>query len=171
MIRVTIVASLTVLLLPTQTACASCIRDPRPLPVEVAEADIVFVGTVITVANAGRDARIQVEEIWKGPDLGEQVVVHGGPEGGSVTSVDRRWEPGARYLVFPRRHEGRLEDDACSPTVRWEPRLSAFRPDRPNVFEPRFEDPNGEQVTVLVFLSAAVIVLVLAIGWLLRRSL
>ncbi|MDQ4130407.1 MAG: hypothetical protein M3133_05370 [Actinomycetota bacterium] len=167
----TIVASLTVLLLPTQAACASCIHDPRPLPVEVAEADIVFVGTVITVADGGRDARIQVEEIWKGPELGEQVVVHGGPEGASITSVDRHWQPGARYLVFPRRQGARLEDDACSPTIRWEPPLAAFRPDRPHLLEPGSEDPASGRVTALVFLSGAVLALVLAIGWLVRRSM
>ncbi len=163
-------ASLTILLLPTQAACASCIRDDRSLPVEVAEAEIAFVGTVITVANAGRTARIQVEEIWRGPELGGQVVVHGGPDGEAVTSVDRYWEPGFRYLVFPRRNEGRLEDDACSPTVRWEPQLAALRPARGYQLEPQREDSTSAELTTVAFLSGAMIVLVLVVGWLIRRS-
>ncbi|MFN2557263.1 MAG: hypothetical protein ABR592_10435 [Nitriliruptorales bacterium] len=166
-----LVAAISVLLLPTQAACASCVRDDRPLSAKVAESEIAFVGTVITVSNAGRTARMQVEEIWRGSELGEQVVVHGGPEGRTATSVDRHWEASKRYLVFPRWDEGRLEDDACSPTAPWEPQLAAFRPDHAYPLEPRQHDSTAERLRALALISVAVIVLVLAIGWLVRRSI
>lgn len=165
-------AAVAVVLLPAHAACASCLPDDRPLPVKVAEAEIVFVGTVLTVTKAGRTARMQVEDIWRGAELGEQVVVHGGPGGASSTSVDRYWEPGKRYLVFPRRDDGRLTDTACSPTQLWEPQLVAFRPDESYPLEPQpGRVITTAQPTAWLFISVAVIVmLVLGIGWLVSRQ-
>lgn len=165
-----VVTSVTLLLFSAVSAAASCIRDDRPLPAKVAEAEIVFVGKVLAVDDAGRTALVQVEEIWKGPELDEQVVVHGGPDGASFTSVDRYWEPGARYLVFPRRDDGRLEDDACSPTLPWEAHLAALRPD---VTSPVEQQPGRVTTTARptewVFVGVAVIVLIVGIGALVAR--
>ncbi|MDP8927742.1 MAG: hypothetical protein M3O70_03970 [Actinomycetota bacterium] len=162
-------ASVTLLLLASDPASSSCIRDDRPLSVKVAEAEIVFVGTVLSVADARRTARVHVEEVWRGPELDEQVVVHGGADD-AFSSVDRHWEPGARYLVFPRQENGRLQDDACSPTIPWEPQLATFRPDDAQPIEPQSgRVPTTARPTEWVFAGSAVIVLVLGIGWLLRR--
>src|SRR5207249_1767921 len=70
------------------------------------------------------------EEIWKGPNLPDHVEVHGGPEQPDrMTSVDRTWQQGARYLVFPRADpSGILHDDACSPTSVYKPEFDALRP-------------------------------------------
>lgn len=167
---VRVVASLTLLLVATAPASASCIRDDRPLSVKIAESEIVFVGTVLTVDDARRTARVQVEEVWRGPELDEQVVVHGGPDARSSSSVDRHWEPGARYLVFPRQENGRLQDDACSPTMPWEPQLATFRPDDARPIERQSgRVPTTARPTEWVFVGSALIVLVLGIGWLVRR--
>lgn len=163
-------ATITLVVLATVTAAASCVPDERPVPVEVTEAEIVFVGTVLDVENSRRTARMRIEEIWKGPELGEQVVVHGGPEDASASSVDRHWEPGARYLVFPRRDDGRLEDDVCSPTTPWEPQLATFRPDDAGLVE---AEPgrviSKARPTEWVFGGVAAVVLLIGTGWLVAR--
>lgn len=167
---VTVVAAVSFLLLPTVPALSSCIRDDRPLSLKIAEAEIVFVGTVLAVGDAGRTARFQVEEIWRGTELGEQVVVHGGPDSQSFSSVDRHWEPGARYLLFPRGDDGRLRDDECSPTIPWEPQLASFRPPDASPSETESgRTPTRAQSTEWVFVGSALLVLVLGIGWLFAR--
>lgn len=167
---VAVVAAVTFLLLSTAPASASCIRDDRPLSAKLAESEIVFVGTVLSADDARRTARMQVEEVWKGPELDDQVVVSGTPDPRAFSSVDRHWEPGARYLVFPRWEDERLQDDACSPTIPWEPWLANFRPEQAQASEPPSgRVPTTARPTEWVFGVSAVVVLVLGIGWLLRR--
>lgn len=110
-------------------AQASCIEDTRSVEQQVADAEVVFVGTVTGLRNDGRTALIDVESIWKGPDLAAEVVVHGGPDGTNVaTSVDRTWQTGVRYLVVPRIEGDRLVDDQCSPTRPYESDMTQAEP-------------------------------------------
>ncbi|OGO54747.1 MAG: hypothetical protein A2V84_07325 [Chloroflexi bacterium RBG_16_70_13] len=81
-------------------------------------ADVVLVGTVTSVANNDRWAQVAVEEIWRGPDQPAEVVVKGGGgDPGMITSIDRTYEVGVRY-VFTLTVAGEdLTDNACSGTA------------------------------------------------------
>ena len=81
-------------------------------------ADAVFVGTVTSVDNNARWATVSVDEIWSGPDQPAEVVVRGGPgDPGTMSSVDRTYEVGVRYLFAVMIVNGNLEDNACSGTI------------------------------------------------------
>lgn len=117
-------------LVPTGIALASCAMDERSLEQQVAESQVVFVGTVVGLEDQQRTALFDVQEVWKGPDIPGQVAVRGGPgEPNMATSVDRSWRPGQRYLVMPYVEGGRLADNSCSPTRPWEDELAQARPD------------------------------------------
>ena len=97
-------------------ALASC-RMTVPLEEDVRTAEVVFIGTVRATANAGRQARVSVEEIWRGPMHFGDVVIVGGPEGNLGTSVDRQFEVGVRYIFFPHLDPVRgMTDNSCSST-------------------------------------------------------
>lgn len=112
-------------------ALASCMFDERSLEQQVAEADVVFVGTVESTRHGGSTATFRVEEVWRStvdlPDLVE--VVGGSGQDGAVTSVDRSYTDFERYLVFPFADGNRLADNSCSPTRPWSEDLAAARPD------------------------------------------
>lgn len=93
-------------------------------------APIAFVGTVKATRNNDRIASFDVEEIWRGPNLADPIEVSGGPEDpNAVSSVDRTWEIGTRYLVLPTADSaGELTDSACSPTSVYKPEFDALRP-------------------------------------------
>ena len=101
-----------------------------PGPAEhLAQADVVFVGTVQVLVNQGRTATFAVEEQWHGERLPATVHVHGGPDDpNSASSVDRSYDAGMRYLVAAYIVEQRLTDNACSATQPWSEELLAFRP-------------------------------------------
>ena len=104
-------------------ATASCaVPVPVPEAARIAEgvrnAEVVIVGTVGSTENQGRSATIVVEEIWKGRDLPSIVVVQGAQAGNAVTSGDRMFETGMRYLFTLAVDEnGELIDNACSATT------------------------------------------------------
>lgn len=109
-------------------ALASCMMPPA-LDVAIGEANTVFVGTVTGVANHDRTATVLVEEIWKGPQLGPLVQVIGGSEDETmITSVDRMYRAGTRYLFVLHAENGRLSDNACSSTQEWSAAVAAVRP-------------------------------------------
>jgi hypothetical protein len=89
-------------------------------------APLVFVGTVTSVTDDGRDATFHVEEIWKGTNLADPSEV----DGGSATDEDaRHWQVGTRYLVFPGvDRDGNLLDNGCSPTSVYRSEFDALRP-------------------------------------------
>ena len=115
------------------TAYASCV-EPPPIGRAVDEGDIVFVGTVTAVTNSDRWATVAVEEIWKGGDIDPVVEIKAGPADppgqiSAVSSVDRTFQDGERYLFFPYRTKfGTLRDSSCSNTTRFTPELERFRP-------------------------------------------
>lgn len=141
-----IAAFVVAFLVPAVPAAADCAEDERSLSRQVAEAELVFVGTTRDVANRGRTATFEVHEVWRqGADAGQigpEAVVHGGPPGeNEATSVDRTFEDGQRYLVFPREQDGRLVDDVCTPTRAWSDELADARP--PDARRVAAADPEG----------------------------
>lgn len=93
-------------------------------------ADAVFVGTVTAVENNARWAKVTIDEIWIGPEQPAEVVVQGGgADPGMMTSVDRTYQVGVRYLFAVMVVDGVLADNACSGTVEVDAiDLDAMRP-------------------------------------------
>lgn len=134
-----IVGVLTMVFVHAGVAHASCLELPA-VPVAMSDAETVFVGTVTSAEYLDRVATFQVEEIWKG-DIGANVVVTGGPsvrelEAAAargedlVTSVDRSYAVGTRYLVVSHGSDGDvLLDNQCSVTQVYSADLDQYRPD------------------------------------------
>lgn len=107
-------------------ALASCTAPP-PLDQAIAEAETVFVGTVVGLDFDARLATFEVIEVWKGA-VGPEALVNGGPglqelaaaraQGQNVfSSVDRQFGAGETYLVVSHGRSGEfLFDNACSST-------------------------------------------------------
>jgi hypothetical protein len=117
---ITSIVVLTVLAIP-RIAWASCGHIPT---VEEAfpDADIVFTGTVISTDYDGKLATVEVEAIWKGEEIPFEVTVIG--VGGldlltaaTVTSGDRHFEAGVKYIFFPINSANPFEDYACTATT------------------------------------------------------
>lgn len=135
--------------------------DDRGIDEVLAEADVAFVGTVTDVRH-DTTARFDVEEVWKG-DVPARVTVLGGPdEPDVVTSVDRSWRPGVRYLVVPHAGGGALRDDQCSPTREWTDDLEEFRPATAGAPEPVTSPGGTSQGTVMVLAGAVLVLAVVA---------
>jgi hypothetical protein len=112
---------------PAPRATASCATTPS-IDEAVLLGEVVFVGTVSRIENGGRWATVKVEERWQGArSLGDTVEVHGGPEPGTATSIDRTYST-TRYLFVVRNGPGYLEDDQCTATTSWVPDLARLRP-------------------------------------------
>ncbi|GMR02318.1 MAG: hypothetical protein BMS9Abin20_0648 [Acidimicrobiia bacterium] len=110
-----------------QPALASC-AEPPDLETAFADAEVVFIGNVVELSNQDRTAVMQVEQVWKGPQLPDVVTVNGGPSDPSViTSVDRTFEVGT-YIVFPINSDPPFEDNACTLTQRTSTALDVINP-------------------------------------------
>lgn len=132
------------------TTLGSC-AQPLPIAEALKSAEIVFVGTVVQVSEGNRWANVQVEEVWKGPDRPQNVLVRGGPAGNAATSVDRSFEVGVKYIFFPYVAvdagegpagsvtdggvpaggvpENALTDNSCTNTTAFTDEHKALRPD------------------------------------------
>jgi hypothetical protein len=130
-------ATLAMLTAPAVTL-ADCMQPP-PVAEAVKTAEVVFVGTVTETSNRNSWATVQVEDVWKGPDLPAVVLIKGGPGGNAATSVDRTFEVGVKYLFFPLLGNGTepapaidtqigLVDNSCTNTTPWVPELAGLRP-------------------------------------------
>lgn len=82
-------------------------------------ASIVLLGTI--TEWDGAEARLQIDEIWRGPDLPGEVVL--------IPEAGRTYTAGVRYLVFPTSSPSPLNDARCSATTRWRDELLALRPE------------------------------------------
>jgi hypothetical protein len=170
---VPVLVALGIALAGPSVALASCATAPRSAEDAVLFGDVVFVGTVLRTENDGRWPTVRVEERWKGArDLADTVVVRGGPEPGSATSVDRTFLPG-RYLFVVTAPGGVLTDDACSGTRPWTEDLAALRP--PGVSPAAVELPtdplgsiNMSDVAALAGLVVFLLVAVVAYLYVLR---
>lgn len=110
-------------------ALASCVLPPL-FEVSIRRAPAVFVGTVVDLHNRDRSATVEVREVWKGPGISSQVVVHGGAaQGNAFTSVDRTFELSLEYLFVPYERNGSVfRDNACTRTTPFREELTRFRP-------------------------------------------
>jgi len=133
------------------TAHARCASDDRPVDQQVAEAPVVFVGTV-TAVDGSNVAAFRVEEIWKGGNVPDGVHVDG-----ATHSEQRSWVVGTRYLVFPQATgvQPPLSDNACSPTREWTGDLAAFAPPTPDPNPPAFPVPTGDETEGYVVTASA----------------
>jgi hypothetical protein len=140
-----VVVSLGVIAGTAPPAAASC-AAPTTVEEEINRADLVVVGVVTEVANRDRWATVAVEQVWKGTGSERRVTVRAGPAdppGGTtqaMSSVDRTYVLGTRYLLFardPKAHgsvaiwgsDGRFEDNNCSATQPYvAATLDRFRP-------------------------------------------
>jgi hypothetical protein len=91
---------------------------------------VAFVGMVLNASNRGRDASVRVESIWLGPRLPETVAVSGGPSDRNViSSVDRSWVTGERYLFVLDDRTPPFRDDACSATTPYTSAVAKLEPE------------------------------------------
>ncbi len=117
-------------------AAASC-APPLPIADAVSNSDLVVVGTVTAARSGDRIAGVAVEDIWKG-EADSHIEVAGGPDQpGTITSVDRTYVVGTRYLFFirePARRGGsgtfdaKYEDNECTNTRPYTLALDRLRP-------------------------------------------
>ena len=109
---------------PAHASCAA----PVSIPEAMSMADVVLVGTVTGTENDGRWATVRVEERWQArSSVPDEISVHGGPEPGADTSIDRVFAPG-RYLFFLTFGRGYFLDNACTATTPWTQDLAQYRP-------------------------------------------
>jgi hypothetical protein len=107
-------------------ASASCVPG-APVPQRIAQANVAFVGTVLRTSDGGRTAVVSVEQVWKG-SVASDVEVRGAVESGAVTSVDRTYEKGTRYLFIPLGERAPFRDNSCSGTTAYTADLDRYRP-------------------------------------------
>jgi hypothetical protein len=76
----------------------------------------VFVGEVVEVNDAGtlKEARLRVEQSWKGVETKEITVL------ATRTAESPRYKAGERYLVFASLQDGKLFTGNCSRTKKME---------------------------------------------------
>lgn len=163
--RIATLAAVLTLLMAAAPAAASC-APPIPIAQALSDSDSVFVGTIVGLANADRDATFSVDEVWRGPDLAAQVVARGGPGGNGASSVDRTWQAGAKYLVFASIADGQLTDNSCSNTQIWTDDLAALRPSDARPAGDATDDTSpglpGTLLVVVGVVAAVVVVSLLA---------
>lgn len=110
-------------------AAASCAAPPGGA-FNINKTPIVFVGTVDSADDTGRIANVLVESVWKG-EVDEHVQVKGGSGNPQlISSVDRGFDVGTRYLFVPFKGNGQVfEDNACSATQEWTRKVERQRPE------------------------------------------
>jgi hypothetical protein len=137
---------------------ADCMMPP-PIEEAVRSSEVVFVGTVVAVQDQGRRATVEIDEIWRGPDLPVTTIILGG-QGEGFTSVDRTYEVGVKYVFFPYVDPDTraLIDNLCSNTTPWLDDYEEIRPAeaRPPIGDPSAE-PAGFDVAGLVPIGALVL--------------
>lgn len=154
---------------------ASCVLPPGDVAPGWDDAELVIVGVVGRTEDHDRTASVAIDEIWRGPDLPAQVIVHGGFETGEAfTSGDRTFDVGVRYVFdLVRDEDGRLQDNACSLTSPWSAELAALRPAgaRPALggASSVVTAPDGGGPIGIIGAVALVAVVLLAAGFAIRR--
>lgn len=129
---------------PAHASCAVQL----PLVESLAASSVVFTGTVLSVEGGDRIAQVLVDEVWKGGPLPAQVEVRGGPgDPQAITSVDRSFARGDKYLFVPINDESPFQDNACTATREYSPELEDSRPldaSMPNGGAPLPAEPGDE---------------------------
>lgn len=170
LIAVMVLAAMLPTLIPWEAA-ASCAVLPGQTPGSFATAPVVFVGTVVSTANSGREATVKVESIWRGPDLLTYVRVIGTPEpAAQATSVDRAYQAGQRYLFVPQNASSPFQDNNCSATQPYTSALASQAPADARAPQPGGDPGQFSGLSLLPWIGAGLILL-LAVGgtvWLWR---
>jgi hypothetical protein len=148
------------------SAQASC-AGPPVLSAQLEAATVAFVGTVVATTDGGRQARVRVESIWKGPSLPLYVDVYGSPASGTnaATSVDRTYQVGQKYLFVPVDDQRPFQDNDCTATQPYTTSVAGYAPADPRTPDPRAaSDPElpGGSLLPLAILGAILIVGLLA---------
>ena len=137
-------ASVSAVSAPASALCAA----PPGGAFNIDEASFVFVGTVDSADDTGRTANVVVESVWKG-QVDEHVQVQGGPANPQIfMSNQRTYDVGTRYLFMPFKGNGEVfEDNGCSDTQEWRPKLARHAPEGAAVFDrsPPTLDPQAAQ--------------------------
>ena len=96
------------------TTAVRCMPQPRSVEFPFKKSDAVFVGEVIEANDAGnfREARLRVEQSWKGVETSEVIVI------APRTIESAHYRAGERYLVFASLQNGKLFTANCSRTRR-----------------------------------------------------
>ncbi len=154
-------AAFVALLAAPGAVLADCMMPP-PIEEAVQTNDVVLVGTVVAVQDQGRRATVQVDEIWRGPDLPETTVVLGG-QGDAFTSVDRTYEVGMKYVFFPSVDPDTraLVDNLCTNTAEWQ---DDYEKIRPTEARSPIGDPSAEPASFDVASIVPIGALVLAVA-------
>jgi hypothetical protein len=160
----------------TAPVFASCAVQ-LPLSESLAASSIVFTGTVVAVSNQ-RIATVLVDEVWKGGPLPARVEVRGGPgDPGSITSVDRSFQQGDKYLFVPINSAPPFEDNACTATREYSPELESSRPLDSSAAGP-VDEPQGPQMAPvnagpnlagIGLIFAVCFAAAMGVGWALKR--
>jgi hypothetical protein len=108
-------------------AQASCLAPP-PLEQGIADAQVVFVGTVVDYGGDQRQAIVEVDSVWKGEGVATLVGVDGGFAPNAATSVDRFYQAGERYIFFPTTEEFPFLDNSCTLTQQMTDEIEALTP-------------------------------------------
>ena len=147
--------------IPAEASCAG----PPVLSDQLDAAKVVFVGTVVSTTDGGRLARVKVEGIWKGPSLPVHVQVSGSPAAGSsaVTTVDRKYVAGQRYLFVPVNDQSPFQDNSCTATQPYTSSLAAYSPADPRQPDATAaSDPEPDGYSWLPLTVVVIVVLMLA---------
>lgn len=102
-------------------ASASC-AEPPIFAQGFGAAPLVFTGTVVSTESSDRVAHVAVDAIWKGDETAAEVTVYGTPDpfpgGGfmSISSIDRTFQMGVRYVFFPVTVSDPYEENSCTLT-------------------------------------------------------
>ena len=130
-------------------------------PIEALAADrVVFVGVVDSVSNLDRWAVVHVQEVWSRGSSPEWVEVRGTdiePQFwdvfgifANISSADKSYRPGDRYLFSLEAQDGHLFDWFRSATVRWNQSLEAARPVTAHPPIPDAIPPSGIWLIVIL---------------------
>ena len=138
-------------------AQASCFM-PQPIQDELRSAPVVFVGTVIYTSNLDRNARVRVESVWRGPALPAYVDISGSPASSpfQATDVDRKYQPGQRYLFVPSSDRPPFEDNDCTATQPYTADLAAYAPADARTPDPATADDYAQNFAGQYWLQLAV---------------
>jgi hypothetical protein len=93
-----------------------CMNQPKSVEGTFKKSNAVLVGEVIEVKDAGalKEARLRVEQSWKGVETKEVIVL------ATRTAESPRYQVGERYLIFASLQNGKLLTGTCSRTKKVE---------------------------------------------------
>jgi hypothetical protein len=163
-------------LLVPQEASASCGVLPGQTPGSFASAPVVFLGKVLATGNGDREATVEVESIWRGPDMLTYVRVVGTPDpAAQATSVDRTFQPGKRYLFVPENSSSPFQDNNCTATQLYTSALATQAPAGARAPQPGGDPGPAPGPNLLPWTGVGAIAFLVAAGvlvwrWRLRRT-